>query len=378
MIFNKSISEITKEDLESLAMADEGRHLEFKVQLNVKSEDEKIEFLADISSFANSAGGYIIYGIQEKRGKKPFKIAGIDFDHDSGVRQLESIMQTGLQPRLSTYSMNSIDIGENKKVLVIEIQPSWNCPHRVICRGDNRFYVRNSQSKIQPDVEQLRELFLGSEGIHQRIRDFRDSRISRVMARDTPVSCSNFPLLAIHVTPYSAFRNSDSFSIVELKEHANNFLPCGVKLENADGKINLDGLVLFPKNPSLSYRADTQVWRNGCVEAVSTLPINDKGTICISNELKKYIMHSYRFIEGFRALDINSSIVFFVSLLKVKNFSLGTGVDADLDHSFDRDVIRISDLVIENINEINKDTFKERLLPIFNEIANSAGLIHWK
>ncbi len=186
MIFNKSISEITKEDLESLAMADEGRHLEFKVQLNVKSEDEKIEFLADISSFANSAGGYIIYGIQEKRGKKPFKIAGIDFDHDSGVRQLESIMQTGLQPRLSTYSMNSIDIGENKKVLVIEIQPSWNCPHRVICRGDNRFYVRNSQSKIQPDVEQLRELFLGSEGIHQRIRDFRDSRISRVMARDTP------------------------------------------------------------------------------------------------------------------------------------------------------------------------------------------------
>ncbi len=42
----------------------EGRHLEYKETLPGDSERDKREFLADISAFANSAGGDLIYGVQ--------------------------------------------------------------------------------------------------------------------------------------------------------------------------------------------------------------------------------------------------------------------------------------------------------------------------
>jgi predicted HTH transcriptional regulator len=46
----------------------ESRMIEYKKKLPGNSDGDKKEFLADISSFANSVGGTIFYGIKEKAG----------------------------------------------------------------------------------------------------------------------------------------------------------------------------------------------------------------------------------------------------------------------------------------------------------------------
>jgi predicted HTH transcriptional regulator len=46
----------------------EGRQLEYKEQLPAERDDEgRREFLRDVTSFANSVGGDLIYGIREAR-----------------------------------------------------------------------------------------------------------------------------------------------------------------------------------------------------------------------------------------------------------------------------------------------------------------------
>jgi predicted HTH transcriptional regulator len=45
----------------------ERKRLEYKEKLTIDTLDQKAEFLADISSFANASGGNIIFGVSDER-----------------------------------------------------------------------------------------------------------------------------------------------------------------------------------------------------------------------------------------------------------------------------------------------------------------------
>ena len=68
-MISKSFDQIEKSDISALIANDvrENRMLDYKEKLPGSSDSEKTELLADVSSFANAAGGYILYGIREKR-----------------------------------------------------------------------------------------------------------------------------------------------------------------------------------------------------------------------------------------------------------------------------------------------------------------------
>src|SRR5579863_7572886 len=64
-----NIEEITSTHIESLVAEKVTEHktLEYKEKLPEGTDGAKKEFLADVCSFANSSGGYIIYGIRDQR-----------------------------------------------------------------------------------------------------------------------------------------------------------------------------------------------------------------------------------------------------------------------------------------------------------------------
>ena len=69
LINGKQFSDIGESDLQSLIedQVPEGKNIEYKSKLPNKSDRDKKEFLADISSFSNSSGGYVFFGITEKK-----------------------------------------------------------------------------------------------------------------------------------------------------------------------------------------------------------------------------------------------------------------------------------------------------------------------
>jgi len=74
-VIQKTFDALGKPDVDAL-IADsvgESKTLEYKQELPGPKDDDKREFLADVSSFANASGGDIIYGIKvavDASGKK--------------------------------------------------------------------------------------------------------------------------------------------------------------------------------------------------------------------------------------------------------------------------------------------------------------------
>ena len=76
----------------------EGKAIEYKSALPAGADRDRIEFLSDVSSFANASGGHIFYGIVEDSGI-PVDICGVsDVDPDTWIRRenAESSRQGGL------------------------------------------------------------------------------------------------------------------------------------------------------------------------------------------------------------------------------------------------------------------------------------------
>jgi len=66
----KQFGDIKKSDIDALLATGvaEGRTIEYKLTLPGNTDQDKKEFLADISSFANAAGGDLLYGVAAPEG----------------------------------------------------------------------------------------------------------------------------------------------------------------------------------------------------------------------------------------------------------------------------------------------------------------------
>src|SRR5437773_200695 len=73
----KPTQDIRLGDLESLVgRVPEGKTIEYKREMPAGTRDEKIKFLAAVSSLANTAGGDLLIGVEAKDGV-PVAIPGI-------------------------------------------------------------------------------------------------------------------------------------------------------------------------------------------------------------------------------------------------------------------------------------------------------------
>lgn len=173
----KSLNEIAEADIQELKEAgiEEGKTIEYKRECPGTRDDEKREFLADISSFANTEGGDIIYGVDEDKGVITDVLGVSSPDFDAEILRLENLIRDGISPRISTGFR--VVPSASRKLLVIRIEKSWIGPHRVIFRGHDKFYARTSAGKFPLDVTQLRSAFLQSATLSEQINGFRLDRI---------------------------------------------------------------------------------------------------------------------------------------------------------------------------------------------------------
>lgn len=211
-MIGKSIEAITKPDIDSLLTnsAAEGRMLDYKLTLPGGSDDEKREFLADVSSFANGMGGDIVYGIAEANGV-PTDIPGIgDTDLDAAKLRLDQIIRDGIAPRIIGVRMASVAGFAKGPVLVIRVPRSFASPHMVMFRNTSRFFTRNNAGKYQMDVAELRSAFNVSGALGERLERFRTERLSRIVSGETLVRLNVAKLLADAHTFISMLRVKDA------------------------------------------------------------------------------------------------------------------------------------------------------------------------
>lgn len=380
-MINKQFDLIDKNDIDALIYngVAESRTLEYKEKLSGNSDEDKKEFLADISSFANTSGGDIIYGIQEQRSSDnkttgmPEAANGVGaINSDAEIRRLENIIRDGVAPRIVGLQTKAIDGFADGSVIVIRVPQSWNSPHMVTFKNHSRFYSRNSAGKYPLDVTEIRSAFIVSESLPERIRQFRTERIAKIIADETPVPLQSNPKIVLHVLPIACLTSGTSI-YVNLAVNSSSILK-PITSDSLNQRYNFDGLVKYslaqPPN-SFSY---TQLFRNGAIEAVDAI-------ILTLDEEKKHINYFYyeeklidsleQYLQLQKNLELNPPILIMLSLLGVKGYIMSRNKKflAYRENPVDRDILIIPEIVVEDYAAKASDILR----PAFDAVWQACG-----
>ena len=140
------------EDIENLINneVEENVHLDYKASGALDKEDKKrTEITKDVSAFANSDGGIIVYGVSEED-HRPKGISPID-GRIYTKEWLENVIQL-IQPRIDDLKIFPVRINElEQSIYVVKIPRSGDAPHMA---RDKRYYKRfNFKSEPMEDYE---------------------------------------------------------------------------------------------------------------------------------------------------------------------------------------------------------------------------------
>lgn len=191
----------------------EGRTLEFKRQLPGGSNDDKKEFLADVTAMANSQGGDLVYGLDEANGVAS-TLPGLLDDRDMALNRLESLLRDGVEPRLTGARLGWVSLASGAGAVVIRVPPSPAAPHRITLNNSGKFFARNSGGKYEMDTHELRQAFSASEALPERLRALHSEAVlSATTGVNLPFRIHDEPMAVVSIIPYGVLRETRDFEV---------------------------------------------------------------------------------------------------------------------------------------------------------------------
>jgi Putative DNA-binding domain len=122
-----------------------------------QSDGKKNEISKDVSAFANSAGGIIIYGVLED-GFVPTKIDN-GFDRTELSKEwLEQIITSRIQRQIDGIVVHEVDLpvsSPGRVAYVVSIPQSMRAPHQA---SDKRFYKRHNFKSAPMEEYEIRDV----------------------------------------------------------------------------------------------------------------------------------------------------------------------------------------------------------------------------
>jgi hypothetical protein len=390
------IESINESSLQSLVT--EGRRedaqLEFKLTLPGSSDDEKREFLKDVSAMANSRGGDIIYGIREDRSNqddagKAAELVGITgAGEDSTKLWMFELLNSSIEERVLGIAIRAVPLGAGGFALVVRVPRSWNSPHVVRHRNHWRFYARNSAGVYAMNLTDLRTAFLLSDSLGQQLKNFREERLIDIINDRSDVvvnqdwsqgkkdqgDTERKSLLVIHIQPFDSVKPGYAVDVTQaLNGEADNLRLIGGYQEYPSRRLNFDGLLVSDDNDFL------QIYRNGTTEEVDSRelsPIVDGNRwgpeIIGARDLDIAIFKGVgRRLALLKSLGVNSPVLVSLALLGVRGCKLlvrrlvyvgdnpGFYDHKPSPHPIDRDSLFLNGLVVENLQALPLEGYRE-------------------
>lgn len=278
-LFGTRVDKLVKEDITRLIenQIQESKILDYKREIKLAKDNDKKEFLFDISAMYNTDGGCIIFGVEEEKdesGKntgKPLKIIKLETENfDNLFQQIDDIVNNSTEPSISQIILKDIKLEEGV-ILVIGIPKRTSLPSMVTFKSSNKFYKRRNSGKYLVDTYELNQMFLQNQIVADKAKEFRKKRIEEVISLETIPNLDVDTSFFIHIIPNNFLENRiQDFAIYEneLKDKMEPF-SYGYK----DGwrhMYNIDGFMTFSSSNNIRVTSKyNQLFRNGVYEIYS-------------------------------------------------------------------------------------------------------------
>lgn len=369
----KPFAEIELSDLQRLRSngVPEGPRIDYKRDAYGPGDNK--EFLKDFTSFANSEGGYLLIGVDERDGL-PTEIVGLpNTVIDREIQRLENLLRDGVQPRVLGALLRPIKVDENNAAIGIQVPRSLNPPHRVIAQGTNRFFVRNSNGKHEANVEELRHLFGYAAQLLDEISTFVGRRRAQICSGNDFVPDMGNGRLIIHVVNASTFRDPGFVDMRKLFADPYRFGPANA--HSLSPRITLEGVIVGPLHEG-KFWDRTMVFRNGAIEAVySDLHQKPREEFVIQGRhLMNCILHSVgSALREITAFGGTGPFAIDTAIHTVKGMGMAFYSNTFRGHpKFDRDLVEIPRLIL--LESAAENALPLAIRPILDAVWNAVGL----
>jgi hypothetical protein len=368
----KQLSEITAEDVLYLIdnKTPEQKTFEYKRQLPGKDkEEQKTKILQSITSFANTDGGIIIFGMKENDEGEASEIIGIETSTDDDFLYLQNIVKDRIEPRMAPPELRELTIND-KKIYLLKIYSSYNKPHFV--KNNFIFYGRHSSGKYPLDIGEIKSLFLFSKTAEEQFEQFRIQRIMKLKSGNFPFDYFSQVTTTLHIASLSSLANKVQLSMSNLMYHFEVFEP--IHNFGFQGVNNFDGCLNYSFTPDNKMHYYTQIFRNGIIEASNFgYYINEKDKTLSANQLEHELKDAAKnYIENLTALNVDFPYFISVSCLNVKGYSI-RATDTGYLRNSDFPEIFESDLLLPTVFVENIDELFEKFGICFDALWNSGG-----
>jgi hypothetical protein len=372
MFSDKRLSEITVEDIKYLIdnKISEQKTLEYKRQLPDKDkEEQKTKTLQSITSFANTIGGIIIFGMKENDKGEASEIIGIETSSDDDFLRFQNLVKDRIEPRMAPPELRELIIND-KKIYLMKIHSSYNGPHFV--KNNFVFYGRHSSGKYPLDIGEIRSLFLFSKTTEDQFEQFRIQRIMKLKSGNFPFDYFSEIITTLHIASLSSLSNKVLLSMPNLKHYFEVFGP--IHNFGFDGVNNFDGCLNYSFASNSKMHCYTQIFRNGIIEDSNFgYYINDKDKTLSAVQLEYDIKETAKkHIENLTKLDVGFPYFISVSCLNVKGYSI-RATDTGYRRNTDFPEIFENDLLLPTVYVENNDELSEKLGVDFDALWNSGG-----
>jgi hypothetical protein len=377
-LFDKQLELITEDDLGTLIddQVREGYQIEYKRSVAFRDKQDKLDFLASVTSFANSVGGDLLIGVAAASGV-PTSINGWEgVDVDLEKQRIENVLRNQVEPRLG-FRVHEVRLRNGNAVLLLRVPWSWAQPHMVRMDETNRFYYRHSAGKDVMNVQQLRAAFALSTRLDEQIAAFRRERVAAIKAgTDGHLSLPPGPTLIVHTVPFESLRSGFTLDLeAAMKCAVGRLLPLGTG-SNLHA-YNLEGICCADDPPSCN--AYTQVFRNAAIESTNRgLLVNRTGRRLIPCGAvpRDALAHVQSVIGFYRALNVSPPAVVMLSIVGVQEYEFAVSTEMGVGYyarTVGREDLLLPEVLIQDFTTSPVDLCR----PLFDALYNAAGYAKW-
>lgn len=258
----------TEETLKALLGLPETQTLDFKRDVYGRADSARREFCKDVCGLANTRGGDLVLGIEEKEHVAALLIGLPRGGLKDELQRLQQLVLTAIEPRILGVTFHEVPLSNGNSALVIRVPQSMDLPHRISQNNSNQFFVRHTTDTVEASLLELRRMFELAGSELKQAESFHMNRVSRLMGNREPCSLSGKDegYSALHIIPFGYGRQSGSLDLSGLYDGPwLTFMPIGAA--SARRYYCADGFAAARADGEGKSFAYTLVMRSGAVEA---------------------------------------------------------------------------------------------------------------